>query len=133
MPAVYTETTEAIRISVQALFLGDRSEPDDDQYFWAYHIRIENTGTGTVQLLTRHWKIVDMAGHEQNVIGDGVIGDQPVLAPGQAFEYASGTSLSAPSGFMSGHFRMISQTGTLFDAIVPAFSLDSPFAAHPVH
>ncbi|MDD9877566.1 MAG: Co2+/Mg2+ efflux protein ApaG [Magnetovibrio sp.] len=132
-PPVYSETTNAITVSVQPLFLEDQSEPEENRYFWAYHVRIENNGTLTAQLLTRHWRIVDATGQEQDVIGDGVVGEQPVLAPGQAFEYTSGTPLTTPSGFMSGSFRMISEAGRMFDVAVPAFSLDNPEGPRPVH
>ena len=125
VPVSYTETTRGITVSVQPVFLEDQSEPDDARYFWAYHVRIENRSDAVAQLLTRHWRIVDARGQAHDVIGDGVVGEQPVLEPGEAFEYTSGTPLTTSSGFMSGGFRMISEAGEMFDVSVPAFSLDS--------
>jgi len=131
--AVYTEVTDDISVSVQPMYLEAQSDPDDGRFVWAYHVRIENTGRTTAQLLSRHWTIIDATGHVHDVIGDGVVGEQPVLAPGQSFEYSSGTPLATPSGFMSGRFRMIATGGVLFDIAVPTFSLDCPATPRPVH
>ena len=125
VPVSYSETTRGITVSVQPVFLENQSDPDEARYFWAYHVRIENHSDGVAQLLTRHWRIVDARGQAHDVIGDGVVGEQPVLKPGEAFEYTSGTPLTTSSGFMSGSFRMISEAGEMFDISVPAFSLDS--------
>jgi len=113
-------------VSVRPYFLEDQSVPDSGHYVWAYHVRIENNGDRTVQLLTRHWKITDAQGHTQEVRGDGVVGKQPVLKPGESFEYASGTPLPTPSGIMLGSYQMQADTGERFDITIPAFSLDSP-------
>ena len=121
----YSETTRGITVSVQTVYLEHQSEPDEGRYLWAYHVRIENQSDAVAQLLTRHWRIVDARGQAHDVIGDGVVGEQPVLEPGEAFEYTSGTPLTTSSGFMSGSFRMISEAGERFDISVPAFSLDS--------
>jgi len=129
----YSETTRSIMVTVQPIYLEDQSEPDDGRYFWAYHVRIENQGDAVAQLLSRHWRIVDARGHAHDVIGDGVVGEQPVLGPGDAFEYTSGTPLTTSSGFMSGNFRMIGAGGHIFDVSVPAFSLDSHEGPRPVH
>jgi len=129
----YSLTTNAITITVQPFFLENQSEPEENRYFWAYHVHIENNGNATAQLLTRHWRIVDARGSAHDVIGDGVVGEQPVLAPGEAFEYTSGTPLTTSSGFMSGSFRMIGEGGLVFDVAVPAFSLDSQDGPRPVH
>ncbi len=126
---VYCETTGPITIMVAPTFLEDQSEPDENHFVWAYHVRIENNGGETVQLLTRYWKITDETGNIQEVRGDGVIGEQPVLSPGEVFEYTSGTPLATPSGFMNGSYTMQNETGNQFDVLVPAFSLDSPH--HP--
>jgi len=129
----YSETTNAITVTVQPFYLEDQSEPEEGRYFWAYHVRIENNGEAVAQLLTRHWRIIDARGQAQDVIGDGVVGEQPVLKPGEAFEYTSGTPLTTPSGFMSGSFRMIGAAGEMFDVAVPAFSLDSHEGTGAVH
>ena len=121
----YSETTCGVTVYVQTVYLENQSEPSKGRYFWAYHVRIENHRDKITQLLTRHWRIVDARGQEHDVIGDGVIGEKPVLNPGETFEYTSGTPLSTSSGFMSGSFRMISEGGEQFEVAVPAFSLDS--------
>ena len=123
---MYSETTKEIRISVDTTFVEEQSEPDDFHFVWAYHIRIENEGGETVQLLRRHWHITDSQGRVHEVRGDGVVGEQPVLEPGEAFEYTSGTPLSTPSGFMVGSYQMVTREGNHFSVPIPAFSLDSP-------
>ena len=124
--AIYQKKTKDVLVAVLPEYLEDQSEPDEDRYVWAYHVRIENHGSQAVQLLHRHWHIVDGAGGGHDVVGDGVVGDQPVLAPGESYTYSSGTPLITPTGFMSGSFHMIRADGEQFDAEVPAFSLDSP-------
>ena len=123
---MYSETTRAIRISVDTIYVDDQSEPDEFHFVWAYHIRIENNGSKSVQLLRRHWHITDSHGRVQEVRGEGVIGEKPVLGPGEAFEYTSGTPLSTPSGFMVGSYQMVNEDGKHFSVSIPAFSLDSP-------
>lgn len=123
---MYTETTRDISVTVQPTFLDEQSSPEDDRFVWAYHISIENNGVETVQLLTRYWRIIDSNGHVQEVRGDGVVGEQPVLYPGQSFEYTSGAPLRTPSGVMVGTYGMIGENGDSFDVGIPAFSLDSP-------
>lgn len=122
----FEETTEGIHIAVQSYFLSEQSKPEAQQFVWAYRIRITNGGEHTVQLLNRHWVITDGMGGIQEVKGVGVVGEQPVLRPGDAFVYTSGTPLSTPSGFMRGSYEMQREDGVLFRATVPAFSLDSP-------
>ena len=129
----YAETTQSITVSVEAFYLDEQSEPEDAHFVWAYHVRIENNGQETVQLLTRHWRITDSMGNVQEVQGDGVVGEQPVLTPGQSFEYTSGTPLSTPSGIMDGTYQMETGTGNRFDVKIPAFSLDSPYQGGQVH
>ena len=131
--SAYAETTKAITITVEPFYLDEQSEPDDGHYVWAYHVRIENNGQKTVQLMTRHWRITDSMGHVQEIQGDGVVGEQPVLTPGGSFEYTSGTPLSTPSGIMVGTYQMETETGDRFDVNIPAFSLDSPYQAGQVH
>lgn len=129
----YTSTTKAITVTVRPFYLEDQSAPDQEHYVWAYHVRIENGGNETVQLLTRHWRVTDSHGNVQEVRGDGVVGEQPVLAPGSSFEYTSGTPLPTPSGFMVGSYQMQSETGSRFDVDIPAFSLDSPYQPSRIH
>jgi ApaG protein len=123
---MYSETTRAIRITVKPFFLEDQSSPEESHYVWAYHVRIENQGPETVQLRNRYWRITDSFGRIQEVRGAGVVGEQPVLRPGETFEYTSGTPLGTPSGIMVGSYQMESASGERFDVNVPAFSLDSP-------
>ncbi len=130
----YAATTRGVRVTVRAFYLEDQSEPDQGQYVWAYKVEIANEGTVTVQLLKRTWLITDGQGRTMRVHGDGVVGEQPVLEPGESFDYTSGTPLPTPSGFMRGTYHMIvPDTGEEFDAEVPAFSLDSPHQAGGVH
>ena len=121
----YSATTSGITVNIQPVYLEHQSEPEMGQFFWAYHVRIENHSDRTAQLLTRHWRIVDSRGQVHDVVGDGVVGEKPILNPGDSFEYTSGTPLSTSSGFMSGSFRMVGTGGEQFDVAVPAFSLDS--------
>ena len=110
-------------------YLDDQSEPDEGHYVWAYHVEIVNNGNEQVQLLTRYWRITDALGRVQEVRGPGVVGEQPVLDPGDAFEYTSGTPLPTASGIMVGIYQMELATGEQFDVEIPAFSLDSPYQA----
>ncbi len=127
---MYTASTRSIVVSVQPTYLEQESAPADNEFRWSYHVRIENRGAGTVKLLSRYWRITDAFGRVQEVRGAGVVGEQPVLKPGQAFEYQSWTPLSAPSGIMNGAYRMEeNDSGELFDVAIPAFSLDSPYQA----
>lgn len=123
---MYSETTRSIKITVRPVYLDQHSSPADDHYVWAYHVRIENGGSETVQLRNRHWRITDGAGRLQEVRGPGVVGEQPVLAPGESFEYTSSCPLPTPSGIMVGDYEMSTDNGERFLARVPAFSLDSP-------
>ena len=134
MAGVYSATTRSIRVSVQPVFLEDQSEPDQGRFVWAYRVQIENGGRETVQLLRRTWRITDANGRVLRVHGDGVIGEQPMLEPGEAFEYTSGTPLETPSGIMEGEYHMVvPASGEAFDVVIPAFSLDSPQGRGPVH
>jgi ApaG protein len=126
MDTMYSHTSQDIRITVEPYYLDDQSSPSDDHYVWAYHVKIENVGEATVQLINRYWRITDANGQIQEVRGSGVVGEQPVLDPGESFEYTSGTPLGTPSGIMVGTYEMESETGQRFDVEIPAFSLDSP-------
>jgi ApaG protein len=123
---MYRAVTRRIEVTVEPNFLPDRSSPERSRYFWSYTIVITNTGDETVQLRTRRWIITDATGRQQEVRGEGVIGEQPVIAPGGHFEYTSGVPLSTASGFMTGSYEMESETGERFEIEVPTFSLDSP-------
>jgi ApaG protein len=124
---MYSETTRSITVTVKPFYLEDQSSPTENHYVWAYHVRIENRGRETVQLRRRHWKITDNRGHMEEVgPAPGVVGEQPVLAPGEAFEYTSGTPLPTPSGIMVGSYEMETGGGDSFWVRIPAFSLDSP-------
>lgn len=129
----YFEITRMIKVTVEPIFLEDESDPQKSSFMWAYHIRIENEGEETVQLISRYWRITDGLGRTQEVRGEGVVGDQPVLEPGGSYEYTSGVPLQTPSGFMGGSYEMISGVGERIDVTVPTFSLDSPFEAHTVN
>ena len=130
---MYSTTTNAIRVSVKPIFLDDQSTPSEDHYVWAYQVTIENTGSDTVQLINRHWRITDAQGRMQEVKGEGVVGEQPRLGPGQLFEYTSGTPLNTPSGLMMGSYEMEDERGQRFDIDIPAFSLDSPYQARQLN
>ena len=124
---MYQKTTREISITVKPYFLEEQSQPGEEQFFWAYHVEIANSSNETVQLLERHWKIADSNGFVQEVRGDGVVGEQPIIHPGDSFEYTSAAPLSTPSGMMVGTYLMKSENGENFKVIIPAFSLDSPF------
>jgi ApaG protein len=123
---MYSETTRSIKVTVRPFYLEQHSSPTENHYVWAYHVRIENRGDETVQLRNRHWKIIDSVGRLQEVRGPGVVGEQPVLKPGQSFEYTSSCPLPTSSGFMVGDYEMESDGGERFLVRIPAFSLDSP-------
>lgn len=129
----YEATTRDISVSVVPSFLEDDSAPLRDHYFWAYMVEITNNGTSRVQLLSRHWRITDAAGRVQEVRGAGVVGEQPLLEPGESFRYTSGAPLRTPSGIMHGWYTMEAEDGETFDVVIPAFSLDSPYAARSLN
>jgi len=131
--AAYAATTRAIKVIVKPFYLEDQSSPSDDHYVWAYHVRIENHGSETVQLRRRHWRITDGMGQVHEVRGPGVVGEQPVLGPGESFEYTSGTPLKTPSGIMVGSYEMETRDGSSFSVAIPAFSLDSPHQKVQLH
>ncbi|MGO8800550.1 MAG: Co2+/Mg2+ efflux protein ApaG [Roseiarcus sp.] len=125
---MYTAVSNSIKVTVRPKYLADRSEPDEDRYFWSYTVEIANDGDRTVQLTHRHWQITDANGHREEVRGPGVVGEQPKLKPGDAYSYTSGCPLRTPSGVMVGTYRMVDESGRAFDVAIPAFSLDSPHA-----
>lgn len=123
---MYEQLTRDIKVTVKPFYLEDQSSPEESHFVWAYHVKIVNSGIETVQLRNRYWRITDAIGRVQEVRGPGVVGEQPVLHPGDDFEYTSGTPLQTPSGIMVGTYQMESTDGEFFDVDIPAFSLDSP-------
>jgi ApaG protein len=130
---MYSNVTQNIHITVETEFVPDRSDVDQATFFWAYTVEIANESPQTVQLTARHWKITDANGRLEEVKGPGVVGEQPVLKPGESFRYTSGCPLTTPSGFMTGSYRMVTDGGAVFEAVIPVFSLDSPYAARVLH
>jgi ApaG protein len=122
----HAETTRGVTVRVAVSYLPEQSEPERGRWFWAYHIRIENEGEQAVQLLTRHWIITDGRGARHSVEGEGVVGEQPMIAPGAAYDYVSGCPLSTPTGAMQGSYRMVGEDGRAFDVAIPRFSLLAP-------
>jgi ApaG protein len=134
MTHAFEAVTQQIAVRVQVFYLAEQSVPEDSEYKWAYQVTIINDGTRTVQLLRRSWHITDAQGRVQHVHGEGVIGQQPVLKPGEQYEYTSGTPLTTPSGFMTGQYHMQAlPSGDVFDIEIPTFSLDSPFQNSRLH
>lgn len=123
---MYSARTDDIEVKVEPSYLADRSEPASSRFFWAYAVEIANHMAVSVQLVSRHWIITDAQGRREEVKGQGVVGEQPILEPGGTFRYVSGCPLTTPSGFMAGSYRMIDETGRGFDVTIPTFSLDSP-------
>ena len=130
---LYERTTRDIRVAVHPAFLDDQSEPEENRYLWSYTITIENKGAEAVQLLSRYWHISDSAGRVQEVRGPGVVGAQPVLEPGQMFEYTSGCPLPTASGAMVGRYQMRSASGEAFEIDIPMFLLESPHERRQIH
>jgi len=123
-------TTRGIRIQVKSSYLADRSSTRDSQYLFSYHIRISNVGSETAQLVSREWIITSADGEVERVKGPGVVGEQPVLAPGAAFEYTSYCPLKTTVGSMQGSYQMVTADGETFDAAIAPFTLAAPHALH---
>src|SRR5262249_32822099 len=130
---MYEETTRNIRVAVEPSFLEDQSEPHESRYVWSYRVVIENKSPDTVQLVARHWRITDAHGRVRELRGPGVVGEQPVIAPGKTYEYTSGAPLETPSGTMTGSYKMRMQGGESFDIGIPLFALDSPYEIRQLH
>jgi ApaG protein len=128
--AELTSVRHRISIDVETTYLDDQSEPREQRYVFAYTITIRNEGEVPAKLLTRHWIITDANGRVQEVRGDGVVGEQPYLKPGQGFRYSSGAVLETPVGTMQGSYQMIADDGAQFDAPIPAFRLAMPGLLH---
>jgi ApaG protein len=129
--ALFTEEarTNGIVVRTSVSYLPEQSEPDRGRWFWAYHIRIENDSDMGVQLLTRHWIITDGRGARHTVEGEGVVGEQPLIAPEGSFDYVSGCHLTTPTGSMQGSYHMLAEDGSTFDVTIPKFGLIAPAVA----
>jgi len=123
-------TTEGVQVQVRAQYSPPHSDPQGGRWFFIYKIRITNRGEQTVQLLTRHWSITDGSGQVEEVDGPGVVGEQPTLQPGEAFEYSSGCPLPTPFGSMEGSYQMAREGGGHFEAVIAPFELRQPHALH---
>ncbi|MGH6828367.1 MAG: Co2+/Mg2+ efflux protein ApaG [Rhizomicrobium sp.] len=130
---MYERETRSILVAVTPAYLDDQSDPRGDRYVWSYTVIIENRGVEPVQLVSRYWNIVDGQGRVKELRGPGVVGTQPVIAPGERFEYTSGCPLETASGLMSGRYQMKSASGEAFEAEIPAFLLESPYERRQVH
>lgn len=122
----YVAETRGVIVRVSVSYLSEQSEPRRGRWFWAYHVRIENKGAVAVQLLTRHWIITDGRGARHTVEGEGVVGEQPHIAPGASFDYVSGCPLPTPAGSMQGSYHVIGADGSAFDVDIPKFGLLAP-------
>ena len=123
---MFKETTYGVTVTVMPVYIDERSNPQNSEYFWAYRVAIENNSVRTLQLMTRYWYITDSNGRIDEVRGDGVIGEQPFIENGQEYSYPSGCPLTAPSGIMVGHYTMQNDQGSQLEIAIPAFSLDLP-------
>lgn len=123
---MYRATTHEIEITVEPFYLEEQSEPEENRYFWGYRITIANLSKATVCLRSRYWKITDASGKIEEVHGPGVVGEQPVIEPGDSYQYSSGCPLKTSSGMMVGSYQMQSADGSAFEVHIPAFSLDLP-------
>jgi ApaG protein len=124
------ETQHMISVDVDTRYLEDQSAPDEQRFVFAYTITIRNRGEVPARLLTRHWVITDANGKVQEVRGEGVVGEQPHLKPGQGFRYTSGAVLETPVGAMQGSYQMLADDGVRFDAAIPPFTLAIPGTIH---
>jgi ApaG protein len=124
---LYRSTTRDIVVAVEPMYLAEKSSPENSYYLWAYRVHIENRGNDVVQLISRHWKITDAQGHVIDVRGSGVVGEQPVLRPGDSYAYPSTCPLSTPFGTMGGEYQMTTAEGEAFEVEIPTFILQSPF------
>jgi ApaG protein len=122
--------TDGVRVAVEARYSPEHSQPQSNQWFFLYTIRISNEGEQTCQLVSRHWIIRNAAGEMDEVRGPGVVGEQPVLEPGESFEYTSGCPLDTPFGSMEGTYQMVTENGSFFDVAIARFDLREPGAIH---
>jgi ApaG protein len=129
----YELETKRVRVAVRPSYLHDQSDPEDDRYVWSYTVTIENRGSESVQLMSRYLNIVDGQGRIQEVRGAGVVGAQPVIGPGESFQFTCGCPLETASGTMTGRYQMMSASGENFEAEIPAFLLESPYERRQIH
>lgn len=122
---MYTQTTNNVKVTVFPIYLDGQSIPEDAHFVWAYTVLIENLGSRTVQLISRHWEITDASGQVEHVRGLGVVGEQPTIEPGKVAQYTSGAHLRTSSGIMRGTYTMQNEDGSEFNVEIPVFSLDS--------
>lgn len=127
LDSIYASITGEVKVTVFPIYLDSQSNPEENHFLWAYHIRIENSSQERIQLKKRHWEITDSLGRKQTVRGGGVVGEEPFIDPGKFYEYTSGTPLTTPSGIMVGTYLMERSDGETFLVDIPAFSLDSPY------
>ena len=131
---LHASTSEAVtnnvRVEVESQYAAERSQPFQNEWFFHYTVRITNERDETVQLLSRHWIITDATGHTREVRGDDVVGERPVLAPGEAFQYTSGCEVNTPTGVMRGTYQMVTERGTEFDIEIAPFALHEPYTVH---
>jgi ApaG protein len=122
--------TNNVRVEVESRYAPNRSLPFQNEWFFTYTVRITNEGDETVQLLSRHWTVIDASGKVEEVKGPGVVGEQPVLAPGESFQYTSGCQLKTSSGLMRGTYQMVDGDGGYFDVEIAPFALQEPYTVH---
>ena len=122
----HNATTGDITVRVAVSYLAEQSAPEQGRWFWSYHVRIENQGAASVQLLARHWRIIDGRGNLHEVRGQGVVGDMPVIPPGTSYDYVSGCPLDTHVGVMEGHYQLVDDEGNTFEVAIPRFALVTP-------
>jgi ApaG protein len=130
---MYSKTTKGITVTVTPHFMEDETNLEQLRFVWAYHVRIENEGNEKFKLISRKWIITDAHGGVQEIVGEGIIGEQPVLEPGDSYEYTSGVPLCTPSGFMRGYYYMTNDFDETIEVEIPNFSLDSPYESTSIH
>ena len=130
---MYSKTTSGVTVTVKPYFLDDQSSPNEGHYVWAYQVNIVNSSRNTMKLRHRNWIIIDATGKIMNVQGEGVVGEFPILEPGDSFEYTSGTPLKTNNGIMQGFYLMSKENGKQIKIDIPAFSLDSPYSKNNFH
>ncbi|WP_353270632.1 Co2+/Mg2+ efflux protein ApaG [Wolbachia endosymbiont (group A) of Hedychridium roseum] len=130
----YTLTTNFVEVIVLPIYIEEQSIPYENCYIWMYNVKIKNKSQSTIQLLSRHWQIIDYKGKINEIAGVGVIGEQPVIKSGEVFKYTSGTYLNAPSGIMQGKYEFLNEESIkIFEVMIPPFSLDSPYVKTRPH
>ncbi|MEM7711018.1 MAG: Co2+/Mg2+ efflux protein ApaG [Pseudomonadota bacterium] len=127
VPPMFERRTKDVIVRVEPEYLAEQSSPSDGRYIWAYTVEIDNQSPNDLRVTERYWHIADSRGQVQEVRGQGVVGEKPVVKAGEQFRYTSGAPLSAPSGMMSGSYRVESDNGDAYDIAIPVFVLDSPY------